>query len=114
MPEYIEREAVLKHSRPIEVGAFSEMDVVTVENIKSVPAADVVEVVRCQDCIHAEPLERNCEISTSLYMHCGLWRGDETRYVWHKYKKYFRDYSLVSRDDYCSEGVKMDGKGEDK
>lgn len=74
--------------------------------------ADIAEVVRCQDCVHAEPLDRNCEISTSLYMHCRLWRGDETRNVWHKYKKYYKDYSLVFRDDYCSAGEKIDGKGD--
>lgn len=73
-------------------------------------AGNIVEVVRCQDCVHAVPLDRNCELSTSLYMHCGLWRGDETKNVWHKYKKYYKDYSLVYREDFCSAGEKIDGK----
>lgn len=46
MPEYIEREAILKHTTSVEVGAFSEWDVVKVEHIKNAPACDVVEVVR--------------------------------------------------------------------
>jgi hypothetical protein len=66
------------------------------------------EVVRCQNCVHAEPLDHNCELSTSLYMHCKLWRGEETKNVWHKYKKYYKDYSLVERDGYCDAGAKMD------
>ena len=55
---------------------------------------NIVEVVRCQDCVHAVPLDRNCELSTSLYMHCGLWRGEETNYVWHKYKRYYKNLFL--------------------
>ena len=72
---------------------------------------DLVEVVRCQNCVHAEPLDRNCEISTCHYMHCKLYRGEETKNVWHKYKKYYKDYSLVERDGFCSDGAKLDGDG---
>ena len=68
---------------------------------------NMVEVVRCKDCVHAVPLDRNCELSASLYMHCGLWRGDETKNVWHKYKRYYKDYSLVFRDDFCSAGERI-------
>ena len=78
--------------------------------LREAPTVDAVEVVRCKDCVHAVPLDRNCELSTSLYMHCGLWRGDETKNVWHKYKKYYKDYSLVYREDFCSAGEKIDGK----
>ena len=52
MAEYIEREALLSHqynkswSREPQ---FAEM-VVDVENIYDAPAADVVEVVRCEQC----------------------------------------------------------------
>lgn len=67
-------------------------------------AADVVEVVRCQNCVHAEPFERNCVLNSSVYMHCTRGRGEEVRNVWHKYKKYYRDYSVVDRDGYCDEG----------
>lgn len=75
------------------------------------PTVDAVEVVRCQNCVHAEPLDRNCELSTTCYLHCKLWRGEETKNVWHKYKKYYKDYSLVERNGYCDAGAKMDGDG---
>ena len=73
------------------------------------PTVDAIEVVRCQNCVHAEPLDHNCELSTSYYLHCKLWRGEETKNVWHKYKKYYKDYSIVERDGFCSDGAKMDG-----
>ena len=82
------------------LGSMSLADVTTV---------DAVEVIRCQNCVHAEPLDRNCEINTCLYMHCKLYRGEKTKNVWHKYKKYYKDYSLVERDGFCSDGAKMDG-----
>ena len=79
--------------------------------LRDIPTVDAVEVVRCQNCVHAEPLDHNCELSTSYYLHCKLWRGEETKNVWHKYKKYYKDYSLVERDGFCSDGAKMDGDG---
>lgn len=79
--------------------------------IREAPAVDAIEVVRCQNCVHAEPLDHNCELSTSYYLHCKMWRGEETKNVWHKYKKYYKDYSLVERDGFCSDGAKMDGDG---
>lgn len=78
--------------------------------VDSVPTVDAVSVVRCQDCINAEPLERNCEVNANFYMHCRLWRGEECKNVWHKYKRYYRDYSLVQHDDFCSSGERKDGK----
>lgn len=77
--------------------------------IRGVPAADVAPVVRCRDCINAEPLERNCEVNANFYMHCRLWRGEECKNVWHKYKRYYRDYSLVQHDDFCSSGERKEG-----
>lgn len=74
-----------------------------------ISAADVVEVVRCKDCIYAVPFDRNCEFNTSAYLHCGLLRGEEVKYVWHKYKKYYKDYSVVDRDGFCDSGEKMNG-----
>lgn len=70
---------------------------------------DIVRVVRCRDCINAEPLERNCEVNANFYMHCRLWRGEECKNVWHKYKRYYRDYSLVQHDDFCSSGERKEG-----
>lgn len=85
---------------------FTEADRV----IRQMPTVDAVPVVRCQDCINAEPLERNCEVNANFYMHCRLWRGEECKNVWHKYKRYYRDYSLVQHDDFCSSGERKDGK----
>lgn len=51
-----------------------------------VPTADVVEVVRCKDC---------------KYLEIKLPYGECGRYL-----------RMVSPDDYCSCGAKMDGKGE--
>jgi hypothetical protein len=64
---------------------------------------DLVEVVRCENCVHSRKLAPHCEIN-SHYLHCGLWRGEETKNVWHKYKKYTADYSIVEPTDYCSYG----------
>lgn len=77
--------------------------------IADTPTVDAVPVVRCKDCINAEPLERNCEVNANFYMHCRLWRGEECKNVWHKYKRYYRDYSLVQHDDFCSSGERKDG-----
>ena len=90
-------------------GEYDHEDVSAV--IASQNTVDAVEVIRCQNCVHAEPLDRNCEINTCHYMHCKLYRGEETKNVWHKYKKYYKDYSLVDRDGFCSDGAKMDGDG---
>ena len=103
MAEYIEREALLERNMygntyPITHRTYAE------NLIKSAPAADVVEVVRCKDCCFAVPFDRHCEINSSGYRHCLLLRGDETRNVWHKYTKYYKDYSIVELDEFCSEG----------
>ena len=76
-----------------------------------ISTADVVKVVRCKDCVHAVELDKHCEVSRTAYRHCGLLRGDETKYVWHKYKKYYKDYSLVELDGYCDEGVLKECEG---
>lgn len=67
---------------------------------------DLARVVRCKDCLHAEELEKHCDINRNAYRHCNLWRGDETKNVWHKYGKYYREYSIVELDGFCSEGVR--------
>lgn len=78
-------------------------------DIADTPTVDAVPVVRCRGCINAEPLERNCEVNANFYMHCRLWRGEECKNVWHKYKRYYRDYSLVQHDDFCSSGERKEG-----
>lgn len=64
MTEYIEREAVLMFQTeltPCICVSTHDWDIVCatkdadlVRYIESIPAADVVEVVRCKDCIHRE------------------------------------------------------------
>lgn len=78
--------------------------------LEKIPPADVVEVVRCRDCICAIELDKHCEINSSAYKHCTLLRGEYTKNVWHKYKKYYKDYSLVEPNDYCSFGERRDKK----
>lgn len=107
MAEYIEREATLK----VIFDIMSDCKVrhkcrAINRNVKQIPTADVVEVVRCKDCIHAIELDKHCDINRTAYKHCTLLRGDETKYVWHKYKKYYKDYSIVEPNDYCSYGIK--------
>lgn len=74
--------------------------------------ADVVEVVRCKDCKHCHQLAPHSELNHTAYWHCGLWRGEETKNVWHKYKKYYADYSLVEANDYCSYGERRENNAE--
>ena len=72
--------------------------------VQELPTADVVEVVRCKDCIHSEELAKHCEINRKVYRHCKKQRGEEVRNVWHKYTKYYRDYNIVDCEGFCSSG----------
>lgn len=76
-----------------------------------VPAEDVVKVVRCKDCIYAVELDKHCEIDGNYYKHCTLFRGEETDLVWHKYKKYYKSYSVVEPTDFCSCGELKEREG---
>ena len=55
MAEYIEREALLEDLQAaVENGGMGGMVASALERyVKRAPAADVVEVVRCEDCKHA-------------------------------------------------------------
>ena len=88
---------------------YSESDIGYM--IRKRPTVDAVEVVRCHDCVHAVPLERNCELNTTVYMECTLGRGEEIKNVWHKYKRYYRDYSIVEHESFCDQGERMNGNG---
>jgi hypothetical protein len=79
------------------------------EQIANLSAADVVEVVRCKKCKHSKELAPHSEISP-YYRHCSLWRGEETKNVWHKYKKYYADYSIVEPTDFCSYGERKESE----
>ena len=120
MAEYIERGALMQfpirrdhYDRENGNEHFINGIETVLEYAEQLPTVDAEVVVRCRDCINAEPLERNCEVNANFYMHCRLWRGEECKNVWHKYKRYYRDYSLVQHDDFCSSGeTKMNGGSE--
>ena len=112
MSEYIEREAVMKTVKDGNHSDFgrSMADLTSLrEVLEDTPAADVVEVVRCKDCKFATELDKYCELNRAIYKHCSLLRGEPINYVWHKYKRYYKNYSLVEADDYCSYGERKDG-----
>ena len=103
MAEYIEREAVIelledKQRAICPAGRYGrgyvygrdrdEYDAIDadIDTVQNIPAADVVEVVRCKDC-------RNC---TPFYGDKGLC------YLW-------ADGIDVFLDGFCNYGVKMEG-----
>lgn len=63
----------------------------------------IVLLCKCQDCVYSVPLDNNCELNSNVYLHCTLGRGEQTKNVWHKYKKYYKDYSIVERDGFCDD-----------
>ena len=93
MPEYIERDTVLK-----ELNKNSITKKITLANgvsifdtIKNIPTADVVEVVRCKNCEHfkaySDPLK-------GFYGECMVRESD------------------IGEDDYCSYGIRKEGAEE--
>lgn len=113
MSDYISRAAVremLEKAQFVSDGEYSGYCTEDV-NIDTIPAADVRPVGTCNTCIHAEPFERNCVLNGTAYMHCKQGRGSEVKNVWHKYKKYYKDYSVVDRDGYCDEWADMRPEG---
>lgn len=113
MAEYIQREAAMTVPvLPKEYRAYqtSNLDDAyeagwndALENLRNIPAEDVLSVVRCQDCIHAILLDAHCDLDPNVYLHCGLLRGENYK-AWHKYKKYYKAYSLVEKDGFCDDG----------
>jgi hypothetical protein len=81
------------------------------DNADYLLANGVIVPVHCKDCVHCKQLAPHCEINRYDYFHCELWRGEETKNVWHKYKKYYADYSIVCADDYCSYGELKEREG---
>lgn len=105
MPEYIEREALISNLKDLpEQERIEYMGIYDL-----VKSQTTVEVIRCRDCKFATELDKHCELNRAIYKHCSLLRGEPTDYVWHKYKRYYKNYSLVEADDYCSYGERKDG-----
>ena len=116
MAEYIDRDKlyieVTEKYHDITAGSYP-FNVVAhdmAQLVKNAPTEDVVPVVRCRDCKYAVELDKHCEINRASYRHCAMGRGDEEEYVWHKYKKYYKGYSIVELDDYSSYGERRCGE----
>ena len=85
MTEYIERAALKRELAPYEENDFSQQMDVILAIVDAQPAADVVEVVRCGECRHAED---------SLVLWCT------------------EHEQAVSRLDFCSHGARMNKEDE--
>ena len=86
---YIEREKVLEIAKDKYYSDFhkSMADLTSLrELLEDSPTADVVEVVRCKDCLYA----------TERYGHLNCIHGVSYRNSWNK------------PDEYCSHGVRKD------
>lgn len=98
MAEYIEREAAIKAMEKADYTAIADdadsckADYLR-EVIESVPAADVVPVVRCKDCKHAYI---NSFSVTSGVVFCSS------------------NMKAMQEDDFCSYGERMDGGVDDE
>ena len=82
--EYIERRDALEIIHGIE--AVSSSSVEAIMKLNTIPAADVVEVVRCKDCKHAT-------LSSMWPPYCD------------KHKR------AVKEDGFCSDGERRDSDG---
>lgn len=80
MAEYIDRESLVKNINQLGLTIYYMIT----QTPCAVPAADVVEVVRCKDCKYFGVLSGWCT---------------------------FHD-ARIKYNDFCSYGAKMDGKGE--
>lgn len=86
MAEYIEREALMRNLKQF---APEQLTPLIESLIQKQPAADVVYVVRCKDCLYAQ----------EKYGHIECINGISYRNYWNK------------PDDFCSHGVRKVGNG---
>ena len=97
MAEYIEREAAMRvNCTCCPLAKCPDDKCAEYRLLMDVPAADVVEVVRCKDCKYAE----------LCYPSKCIGEEAEPAYVCNMTDK------IVSVDGYCTFGAKMDGKGD--
>lgn len=92
--EYIEREAILDaiaegHGKRNDTQEGTAIEIWG--EIKKIPAADVVEVVRCKDCKHL-----TVHNSQTLYAYC-----EKTKYR-------FEPFQTDTRTHFCSYGERKD------
>ena len=105
--EYIEREAAKRELLSWAVCMNHPEYLMrddTLHVIDSIPAADVVEVVRCKDCVHAVEIEKDYirKLFIDGTKQCELGRGDQCF-----------GYSIISNDGFCDSGERKDGDGND-
>lgn len=62
--------------------------------LDEIPAADVVEVVRCQNCAYSH---KGCDSDMTKEIWCTYWQKTEGK-AW----------NMMHFDDFCSHGAKMD------
>ena len=86
--EYIEREALMRDARQNKAIGLCIADIVDVQRlVYDQPTADVVEVVRCKDCV--------------------FWQDDNGGYP-HQECRWGKD-ETPDAYDYCSYGMRKDG-----
>ena len=94
MPEYIEKEQALKAVQEVDIWEMPLNSIPDLyDQIKSIPAADVVEVVRCKDCRFRKKRE---PLTGFKYFECIL-DGSQA----------------VDPDFFCAHGERLDGGGND-
>ena len=92
MGDYISREAALKAIK------FAEPDC-EYEAVEAVPSADVVEVVRCKDCVHYMPYD---------WMYSEVWQSQNIEdYPQNEIGCEWIDHN-VKPDGYCHWGERKD------
>lgn len=115
MSEYISRKAAIAYIREQseecqkafeelggESGIYADAYNDLAEDFYSIPAADVVPVVRCKDCEHAERYER--ADGTAGY-YCG--HPQNTFTYGERWDRVFKP--AKEADDFCSYGERKDG-----
>lgn len=99
MAEYIERDflisKLMEHLRKYPNACYSVSEIILILN--NVPTADVVEVVRCKDCVYSRELDK---YEKKLYL-------DNCVGCCFHSKSY---HSLIMEDkDFCSCGIRKEG-----
>ena len=92
--EYIERKELLGTERLLDTDIIRKSKTASwlydqmIHDIENAPAADVVEVVRCKDCVHYTEIVPQHKYKGRTAKHC----------IWHS--------RIVSEDGYCDQGLR--------
>ena len=102
MAEYIEREALINQIRltvnrsSVGETSFNDISAKTICSlILEAPAADVVEVVRCKDCVYGKGNDYEGNIKVPFMYHCT-----------------YDDLSYNGAEHFCSYGKRKEGEEE--